>query len=208
MAMSIFGKKAAESNPATDHRDACLQMALAQEAMLRAEQPALLKSLYVEHGSQCAGFSWEIHRHGDFLLVELHRTANAGHKKWSSAVNLTKVSRIYLAEGRLPREDGTFNWFASRDFKTGNPEVMFFDRPMAPVHRWFCNEDAPSPSFYPMFAGAPVHTTYNYPVPAQDEVIHFVGAGLGLRAPAHFGTELLNAIVAGIGAGYEEVANA
>lgn len=200
------------------------------EALAKADE--IFTEAVAEHERQTAGYRFECRRWGDFLTVCVERDANRPswsgaepERKIATSLNLGEVREIRLSDGHCFDRRGTVEYRASYVSDDGESSGWGtgFGR-MAPQkgYHYAVSPDYPYvPKSRPMIAFEkkkdrehfghcmgmsdyqPRHITKDYPRPAKDDEIRFLGIGTTIYAPAGKGRAVYDAIMVEIARGYE-----
>lgn len=207
-------------------REELIALAKAKEPEVLARADDLFATFAEEHERQTRGYSFDCRRWGDFLSVFIERAGNRpSHEggtaatKLSTTLNIASTRQIRPVDGRCFDRRGTVSyspWVASDDSGRGRwwHDGIEMQR-RTPAERYVVEAHfEKAPPSRPMtgpgkisedhygFGRTVGYVTPNFPRPAKDDEINFVGIKTTIYAPAGLGACVLASILAEIERGH------
>lgn len=198
-------------------------LAVEAEPAALAAAEGMLASFVEQHDTDVAAYKFQCQRHGDFLAVFITRNTGEAEQvlaKVSHSLNLTNTAAFTLIEGHSPDNRGhlTYTFTVKKDDGDDGGDRIYgwssAGRTAPPKGRHYVvtpkeirsvpwngrrliqisgTADQNCSSYWYDDSHRIQHRTPNYPRPAEDDQIVFVGVGT-IFAPAGCGKAVLNAI--------------
>lgn len=207
--------------PKLDQAEYHRQLEEAKAAAIADALPALLDrrqeffdAAIEQHVADVAAYDFECRRHGDFLTVFATRLDHRGSTaKFSTAINLLKVTEIRLTSGVAPAVEQDVYWSFQYESQNGgvyssSPLRLPRDGETLKAYSWLPpastgRDTYREPTKPDDPSGVVVHWGHYecesksgaMPSPAQDDEVVFVGIGSALLVPFGKGQMVLDAIL-------------